>query len=91
MSAGGAEQRLARSAHALTIPEVLTVEVAGVVLGLQLRDKLRLLPEQAVPVQVVEELMLLHLSGSSCTWMEAHNNQLVRPNRFRSRAQSTGR
>lgn len=88
MSAGGAEQRLARSARALTTPEVLTVEVAGVVLGLQLRDELGLLPEQAVPVQVVEELVLLHLGGASCACMEAHDNQSVSPNRFRSRAQS---
>lgn len=46
---------------------LLTIKVTGVILGFQLWDKLCLLPQQAVPVQVVEKLMLLHLSGSSYT------------------------
>lgn len=45
----------------------LTVEVAGVVLGLQLRDELGFLPQQAVPVQVLEELVLLDLGRPACT------------------------
>lgn len=43
-----------------------TVKVAGVVLGLQLGDELGLLPQQAVPVQLGEERVLLHLEGASC-------------------------
>ncbi len=43
-----------------------TVEVAGVVLRLQLRDELGLLSQQAVPVQLCEERVLLHLKGTSC-------------------------
>ena len=43
-----------------------TVEVTGVVLRLQLRDELGFLPQQAVPVQLCEERVLLHLKGTSC-------------------------
>ena len=43
----------------------LTVKVAGVVLGLKLWDELGLLPQKAVPVQVVEELVVLHLTGAT--------------------------
>ena len=43
-----------------------TVKVAGVVLRLQLGDELGLLPQQAVPVQLGEERVLLHLEGASC-------------------------
>lgn len=39
----------------------LTVKVAGVILRLQLGDELCLLPQQAVPVQTVKELMVLDL------------------------------
>lgn len=44
----------------------LTVKVAGVLLRLQVRDELRLLPQQTVPVQIGEERVLLHLVRSSC-------------------------
>ena len=39
----------------------LTVEVAGVLFVLQRRDELRLLPQEAVPVDRLEENVLLHL------------------------------
>ncbi len=39
----------------------LTVKVAGVILRLQLGDELCLLPQQAVPVQTVKELVVLDL------------------------------
>lgn len=44
----------------------LTVKVAGVVLRLQLGNELSFLPQQAVPVQLCEERVLLHLKGTSC-------------------------
>ena len=42
-----------------------TVEVAGVLLRLQVRDELGLLPQQAVPVHLQEERVLLHLEGAT--------------------------
>lgn len=73
---GGAEG----GGHVLVISDAsdrqeLTIKVAGVVFRFQLRDELRLLPQQAVPVQVVEKLMLLHLGGSSCVWNHITTNQ----------------
>ena len=43
-----------------------TVKVAGVVFRLQLGNELGFLPQQAVPVQVCEERVLLHLKSTSC-------------------------
>jgi hypothetical protein len=45
---------------------LLTVEVAGVVLGLQLGDELGLVPQKPGPVQGPEERVLLHLVGATC-------------------------
>lgn len=49
-----------------TAEETHTVKVAGVVLRLQLRNELGFLPQQAVPVQVCKERVLLHLKGTAC-------------------------
>ena len=54
----------------------LTVEVAGVVLGLKLRDELGLLPQKAVPVQMVEELVVLHLTGTTYRWSRSTYTRL---------------
>lgn len=47
----------------------LTVEVAGVILGLQVGDELCLLPQQSCPVQVSKETVLLYLKGTP--WKES--------------------
>lgn len=43
-----------------------TVKVAGVVLGLQLRDELGFLPQESRPVKAQEEGVLLDLRSSAC-------------------------
>lgn len=48
-----------------TIPNTLTVKVAGVFLRLQVRDELGFLPQQGVPVQLCEEGVLLHLERTA--------------------------
>lgn len=55
-------------------PETRTVEVACVLLWLQVRDELCLLSQQSVPVQLCEKRMLLHLKHSTW-WMgqKQHN------------------
>lgn len=52
----------------------LTVKVAGVILRLQLGDELCLLPQQAVPVQTVKELMVLDLIRPSCLKIHIQSN-----------------
>lgn len=52
--------------HTHTHCPSLTVEVAGVLLRLQMRDELGFLSEQTAPVQITEERMLLHLERSTC-------------------------
>lgn len=49
-----------------------TVKVTGVLLWLQVRDKLSFLSQQTVPVELSEKRVLLHLKGS--TWKK--NNYL---------------
>lgn len=49
--------------HTLSL---LTVEVAGVILRLQMGDEFGLLPQQPCPVQVSKETVLFHLKGT--TW-----------------------
>lgn len=43
-----------------------TVEVASVILRLQLRDELGLLPQETVPVQITKEAVLFHLKRTPC-------------------------
>lgn len=51
----------------------LTVKITGVLLGLQVRNELGLLPQQAVPVHLGEEGVLLHLK--STTWREGETDR----------------
>lgn len=45
---------------------LLTVKVAGVVLGFKLRDELCLVSQESCPVQGQEEGVLFHLMGAPC-------------------------
>lgn len=50
----------------MLVPVSPCVKVAGVLLVLELRHKLGLLPQEGVPVNVVEERMLLDLVRTPC-------------------------
>ena len=56
----------------------LTVKVACVLLRLQLRNELSFLPQQAVPVQLSEERVLLHFN--STTWGQEEQKACVLKN-----------
>lgn len=45
----------------------LTVKVTGVLLRLQMRNKLGFLSDETAPVQITEERVLFHLERSTCT------------------------
>lgn len=63
---------------------VRTVKVASVILRLQLRNELCLLPQETVPVQISKKTVLFHLKRTPCeTGREKTSSNISQKQRYR--------